>query len=171
MSFRKGITPVIATVLLLGITVAIGLTLYTQAQNILSGGGDTGQLDQVRNTEMQITPVYSNRTGANEQIVANVRNTGSVAINTSEFTMYFGPPNFQTPIPYDALPSSWTVSSNDNKCLTGGRLINPGESISCETGVSFPGALEKVEIQVKSNNFDKSWGVICQPQTSGARSC
>lgn len=167
---KKGITPVIATVLLLGITITIGLTLLTQAENLLEGSSDTGEIDQVSSTSLSIEPIYSS-SGGTDQIVANIRNTGSVAINGSQFTANYGPPNFDTPVSYDSLPSGWTVSGNDNECMNASQLINPGESISCNTGVKFPDALESVEISVSANNFDRSWSNTCSPSTSSSRSC
>lgn len=167
---RKGITPVIATVLLLGITITIGLTLLTQAENLLEGSSDTGEIDQVSSTSLSIEPIYSS-SGGDDQIVANIRNTGSVAVNGSQFTVNYGPPNFDNPISYGALPSEWKVSGNDNQCMNASQLINPGDSISCKTGVEFPDALESVEISVSANNFDRSWSNTCSPSTSSSRSC
>ncbi|PSH02261.1 MAG: hypothetical protein BRC26_01445, partial [Nanohaloarchaea archaeon QH_8_44_6] len=56
---RKGITPIIATVLLLGITVAIGLTVYTQAQGMI-GNTDTSNIDRLQQTDVSLTPVFDN---------------------------------------------------------------------------------------------------------------
>lgn len=168
---RKGITPVIATVLLLGITITIGLTLLTQAENLLEGSSDTGEIDQVSSTSLSIEPIYANVSNGTEQIVANIRNTGSVAVDGSQFTVNYGPPNFDTPVSYDSLPSGWTVSANDNECMNQSVIINPGASISCNTGVRFPGALQSVEISVSANNFDRSWSNTCSPSTSSSRSC
>lgn len=169
---EKGITPVIATVLLLGITVAIGLTVYTQAQGMIEGGANTEQLDKVQNTKLQLSPVYAESSGSNDQIEVRVTNTGERAVNTSKFSMYFGPPNYPNPIAYGSLPTDWQVGANDNQCMTGGgTVLSAGESTDCKTGVKFPAALEEVEVQVRANNFDYSESTICAVEQSGAQSC
>ncbi|MFB6174553.1 MAG: archaellin/type IV pilin N-terminal domain-containing protein [Candidatus Nanohalobium sp.] len=166
---RKGITPVIATVLLLGITVALGLTVYTQAQGLIGDLGGGGKLKKVQHTSLKLTPVY----GKGNQMKVRVTNTGERAINTSKFSMYFGPPNFPNPVSYTALPDKWTVSANDNQCMTAdaSQVLSKGEHHACLTGVKFPGALEKVEIQVRANNFDYSTSKVCEVKNSGAKSC
>ncbi|MFB6114723.1 MAG: archaellin/type IV pilin N-terminal domain-containing protein [Candidatus Nanohalobium sp.] len=166
---EKGITPVIATVLLLGITVAIGLTVYTQAQGMISGSANTDKINKVQNTELKLSPVYKNTTTG--EIVVRVTNTGGRAINTSKFSMYFGPPNYPNPIARSSLPSTWKVGSS-NGCMTGsGTILSQGENIECNTGVKFPGALQTVEIQVRANNFEYSTSAMCTVQKENAKSC
>lgn len=166
----KGITPVIATVLLLGITVAIGLTVYTQAQGMIAGGADTSKLDKAQDTEMQLTPVYAESSGGDKEIRVRVTNTGDRAINTSEFSMYFGPPDFPNPVARSALPGDWKVGGS-NECLTSGQIVAQGDYIECSTGVKFPGALQSVEVQVRADNFDFSESSICSVESEDAQSC
>lgn len=172
-SSRKGITPVIATVLLLGITVAIGLTVYTQAQGLIEDLGSDGQLQKVQATSLKLSPVFAD----GGQLKIRVSNTGSRAINTSKFTMYFGPPNYPNPIAYSSLPSEWKKKDGSgdplgNNCMTGtGTVLSQGEHTSCLTGVKFPGALETVEVEARANNFDYSAAKTCSVDTSNAKSC
>ncbi|MFB6114724.1 MAG: archaellin/type IV pilin N-terminal domain-containing protein [Candidatus Nanohalobium sp.] len=167
-SERKGITPVIATVLLLGITVAIGLTVYTQAQGLIQDLGGSGKLQKVQATSLKLTPVFA----SGNQIEVRVSNTGERAINTSKFSMYFGPPNYPNPVSYGSLPSKWKTAQNENYCMNGSAgVLSQGEHMNCLTGVKFPGALQKVEIQVRANNFDYSTSKTCSVETANARSC
>ncbi len=166
-SRRKGITPIIATVLLLGITVAIGLTVYTQAQGLIKNAGDTGNFNKLRQTDISLGPVFDN----SGEMELRVSNKGERAINTSKFTVYYGPPSWD-PVSYTTIQSqtSWT-KNGPNNCFTQGKVIQPGNHISCETGVKFPGALQSVEIMVEANNLDYSTSYTCTVQSSGKKSC
>ena len=177
-SSRKGITPIIATVLLLGITVAIGLTVYTQAQGLLEGAGDTSGFDKVRATSIQLSPVYGN----NGEMEMQVTNKGDRAINVSQYEVQYGPPNFN-PVSYSVIQSqasSWAVSDDGNQCFTNNMsnnagmdsdILSTGERATCSTGVKFPGALESVQIDVEANNFDYSTSYECAVDSSSARTC
>ena len=167
-SKRKGITPIIATVLLLGITVAIGLTVYTQAQGLIENAGDTSNLDRVQATDISLSPVF----GSGGEMQLQITNKGDRAINTSDFTIYYGPPNWgpQTWANIDNQASDWTKDTNE--CFTGsGELLDIGERTSCATGIKFPGALEAVEIEVEADDFDYSESYTCEVSSSSTRSC
>jgi flagellin-like protein len=169
-SGRKGITPIIATVLLLGITVAIGLTVYTQAQGLIEGTGGTEKFDKVRSTDIQLSPVFGDG-GAME---LQVSNKGERAINVSKYTIYYGPPNWD-PVSYDTIETQteWNTSGG-NECFTSAmspEVLQPGERTGCTTGVEFPGALEAVEIRVDANTFDYSTSYTCSVDSSSAMSC
>jgi flagellin-like protein len=179
-SGRKGITPIIATVLLLGITVAIGLTVYTQAQGMI-GNTDTSSIDRVQNTDIALTPVYND----GDEMQLQVSNKGDRAINVSKFTVYYGPPNWD-PVTYSTITSqapNWEkdadTSTDGNTCFTdsmsdsslSNSILEPGERASCDTGVKFPGALEAVEIRVEADNFDYSTSSTCSAETESAQSC
>ncbi|MFB6174554.1 MAG: archaellin/type IV pilin N-terminal domain-containing protein [Candidatus Nanohalobium sp.] len=168
---KKGITPVIATVLLLGITVAIGLTVYTQAQGMISGGADTGKLKKAQDTELQLTPVFSKSTGSGgKEIKVRITNTGDRAVNISKFSMMFGPPNFPNPVSYAALPSGWKVGGG-NKCADLTTVLSKGDYEECATGVKFPDTLEKVEIQISADNFKYKESTTCKVTQADAKSC
>ncbi|PSH00741.1 MAG: hypothetical protein BRC30_01970 [Nanohaloarchaea archaeon SW_7_46_7] len=177
MSTRKGITPIIATVLLLGITVAIGLTVYTQAQGLLEGAGDTSNFDRVRATSISLSPVYSDG-----GMQLQVSNKGDRAINVTDYTIYYGPPNYD-PVTWevlDAQTDNW-VAGNGNKCFTSemkddsdqmqNNIIEPGDRATCSTGVAFPGALESVEIKVEADDFNYDTGYTCSVDSSSAKTC
>lgn len=177
-SGRKGITPIIATVLLLGITVAIGLTVYTQAQGLLEGAGDTGQFDKVRATSISLSPVYGN----SGEMELQVTNKGDRAINVSKYEIQYGPPNFD-PVSYSVIETQapdWAASGDGNQCFTSNmsnnagmdsNILSTGDRATCSTGVAFPGALESVQIDVEANNFDYSTDYECNVDSSSARTC
>jgi flagellin-like protein len=168
-SGRKGITPIIATVLLLGITVAIGLTVYTQAQGMI-GNTDTSSIEKVEETDIALTPVYNQ----GDEMQLQVSNKGERAINVSKYTIYYGPPNWD-PVSYDTIETQteWNTSGG-NECFTSAmspEVLQPGERTGCTTGVEFPGALEAVEIRVDANTFDYSTSYTCSVDSSSAMSC
>jgi flagellin-like protein len=169
-SGRKGITPIIATVLLLGITVAIGLTVYTQAQGMI-GNTDTSSIEKVEETDIALTPVYNQ----GDEMQLQVSNKGERAINVSKYTIYYGPPNWE-PVTYSTVESQasdWK-KGDGNACFTSEmskEILEPGERASCDTGVKFPGALEAVEIRVDANSFDYSVSETCSAETESAQSC
>ena len=179
MSTRKGITPIIATVLLLGITVAIGLTVYTQAQGMI-GNTDTSNIDRVQETDISLTPVFND----GDEMQLQVSNKGDRAINVSDFTIYYGPPNFD-PVSYSVLDTQadeeWVVGSDGNQCFTSNMsagadsmdndILEQGERASCATGVKFPGALESVEIRVEADDFDYDQSTMCSVESEDANSC
>jgi len=175
---RKGITPIIATVLLLGITVAIGLTVYTQAQGMI-GNTDTSNINRLQETDVSLTPVFDN----DGEMQVQVSNKGDRAINVSDFTVYYGPPNYD-PVSYSVLEaqaSDWTVGNDGNQCFTSNMssgadsmdndILEQGERASCSTGVKFPGALESVEIRVEADDFEYSQSTLCSVDSEDANSC
>lgn len=119
MKTRKGITPVIAIVLLILITVGAVGVVYTQFQSLV--GNPTEQLreqEKVRNTKMSISGAYRGGGGIN----ITLRNTGSTAINTSDFNVMYVPPNSDSPVSlgaiasnYPSLSPTWTTVINWNR--------------------------------------------------------
>lgn len=172
---RKGITPVIAIVLLLLITVGAVGVVYTQFQSLV--GNPSQQLDQqqkVQNTKLTFASVYNNDTvtnSDNDAINVTIRNTGSVAINmTKQFDISFSPSGSDGYLSHSIYPN--TVGPNECFEIQGGaELVEPGQSYTCNTGIAWPGATETVGIEVSFKTADKSWTYTCTPSTSSALAC
>lgn len=172
---RKGITPVIATVLLLGITFAVGAVLFTQVQGFLEGGEGQSDFQELTNTEMRLSPVYA----AGESLNVTIRNTGKVAFNTSDFEMQFVPPESTSELTYDIIERTDAYPAENSQygefsCFdadTQTEVLNPGDTYTCSTGLKFPDTLQSLGIVVKAKGIDKSWDTTCKPQREGSVSC
>ena len=93
-SKRKGVTPVIAIVLLLTVTIgAVGI-LYTQVGDLLDQGSDTQDISRVQDTEIELGTAYGyiNETEAvstsspydQDTLYITIQNTGKRAIAVNE---------------------------------------------------------------------------------------
>jgi flagellin-like protein len=149
----KGVTPVVATVLLLGITVLLGGMLVTVAQgyfNDLGSGVDT--------TDMAIQSVYEK--SSSDELTLSIANTGDTAFNTSNYRVFI-----------DDIP--FTTDSGANGCFNVGDsdVIDPGDIYNCKLDRQLPGALESIEISIRDKDSERTWEYTCQPKTSSDKSC
>jgi len=175
---RKGITPVIAIVLLLLVTVGEVGVVYTQFQNIAQQG-NTEFDTKARQTEISITSVSENSDGDMKLVITNKQ--GSPSINTSKMLSALYYPDgadSQAAVPYSALPVQNVQNSTNS--LTGttcfgdgqpGTIMDPGDSYSCDTNVEWPSATESVGIRIDVQGGDKSWSKGCAPKTSSSATC
>lgn len=173
MKIRKGITPVIAIVLLLMITVGVVGLVYTQVQNLIGNPGEqVDQQQQVRQTDMSFSSVYDD----SGSVYVTVRNTGDVTWNTSQFEMQFIPGGDGTAVGYAAATggSSSFSSAGTQSCFNADSSptqVDPSGSYTCDTGVEFPGATQTLGLEVEMVNADKTWSYSCSPDTSSAIGC
>lgn len=161
--YRKGITPVIAIVLLLMVTVGAVGVVYTQFQSLV--GDPTEDIDQQQrnqNTDISIVRGKSNNTTGpqNGQVVLEIENTGSVTRNTSSFRM-------------TTQDASLVPGQNGNLCTEddNATIFDPEETIDCHTGIDFPAATNEINFNLDLEGSDKSWSYICRPQTSDTAFC
>lgn len=180
---RKGITPVIAIVLLLLITVGAVGVVYTQFQSLT--GNPSQELEdqkQVQNTEISFSSVYNNDTSQNsdnaDTINITVRNTGSVAFDVAEDMniRYLPDGSSGNGLAYDQFPAEDKITglSESERCFHeqgGDEVVNPSEEYTCSTGIKFPNAGSSVEIQVSLSGAEKSWSYTCSPSTSSSVTC
>ncbi len=75
MKMRKGISPFLATIILVVITLMIGGLLYTQFRNII--------VSQVKNPSMDLTDINVAPNG--ESIILSIKNDGNVPITSRRF--------------------------------------------------------------------------------------
>lgn len=146
----KGVTPVVATVLLIGITFLIGGILVTQVQGFLEGPGSGGpNLD----TSFNIQSIYENSDGNMKVAIAN---SGPNAVNESSYTMYVG----GRPL------------TADDTCFNQDKgTIQSEESWTCDTGESYPGNLDSTEIRIESNQGGRSWSATCEVSSADEDTC
>lgn len=178
---RKGITPVIAIVLMLLITIgAVGL-VATQFRGIITGSDTSEKLssqEKVRNTKISFSSVYNNDTDKNggdaaDTVNITVRNTGSVAVNmSSDLSIQYVPDGSSgSGLPFTTYPDT-TMSETECFDTHGGEeRLDPKDSYTCKTGIKFPEPNENIEIQISMNGADKSWTYTCSSPTSDSVTC
>ncbi|MDY6776931.1 MAG: archaellin/type IV pilin N-terminal domain-containing protein [Candidatus Nanohaloarchaea archaeon] len=81
---RKAITPVVAVVLLLMMTVAAAGAFYVWTQGLI--GGQTGKARQRLSTEMQIMDLSCD--AANDGLDFFISNTGEASVDAAEVRVY-----------------------------------------------------------------------------------
>jgi len=160
---RKGITPVIAIVLLLMVTVGAVGVVYTQFQSLV--GDPTGQIDDQQrnqNTDMAIVRAKSNNTTNPQEgvTILEIQNTGSVTRNTSSFRL--------TTNDASILPGQSGALCTDPSNAS---AINPSETIDCHTGVMFPSATTSITFTWDLTGTEKDWSYECRPRTTNTAFC
>lgn len=178
MSRRKGITPVIAIVLLLLITVGAVGVVYTQFQSLVGNPGErVNQQQEIRNTGMTFQSMYKADDGTGTYYInVTVGNTNSVAWNTSDFRVSYIPEGTASDVSGRALASTpFTYNPDRNECFNEDpepEVVDPGEIYTCMTGVQWPGPTQNIGILIEMSTADKQFGPeTCRPQTSRAVGC
>lgn len=185
MMNRKGITPVIAVVLLLLITVgAVGAAFGLFQQLSDQARGQTEQLSAAQrssNTEVSFTTVYD----ANGFMNATIENTGRRVINmTEELGTFYTTPGSSgrlTPAAFSGGRSFDATSCFDRDELRGSDTSQDGEQtlqllqnevIECNTSVPYPaaGAATEIVVTFRPTSSVKA-RANCNPQTSSSRAC
>ena len=160
---RKGITPVIAIVLLLMVTVGAVGVVYTQFQSLV--GDPTEQIDSQQrnqNTDMNIVRGKSNNTSSPQsgQLILELQNTGSVTRNTTSFRVITDDASL---VPGD----NGNLSSNPENST----LLDPDETMDFYTGIDFPGPTDGVLVTLNLKGSSKEYTLDCRPQTSTTAFC
>ena len=187
---RKGITPVIAIVLLLLVTVGAVGVVYTQFQNIANQGNTNFNTD-ARQTEVAIEGVSLNSTN-NSMSVTWTNQQESIEINqTNSLQMRFIPQDGNSGVLFSQLESGnfdGLTVADDNYPSSGSapgigcfneavydtedeQLVETGETVTCNTNVEFPGPTEEIGVVVAVQGGDKTWTYTCAPQTSDSQTC
>lgn len=191
---RKGITPVIAIVLLLLVTVGAVGVVYTQFQNIANQGNTNFNTD-ARQTEIALEGVSLNPDNNDSMQLTWTNKQSSIEINQSDsLQIRFVPQegesgvlfqqvatgNFNSldvanqsfpyvpPDPLNPSTSCFITASNLDE---DDYLVETGETRTCDTNVKFPGPTEEVDIVVAVQGGDKTWRYTCAPQTSDSQTC
>jgi flagellin-like protein len=125
MQKRKGISPFLATIILVVITLMIGGILYTQFRNII--------VSQVKNPSMDLTD--SNVAPNGETIVLSIKNDGNVPITLSKFVITYGSSmNTFSFTQVGTNPANVTLLS----APSGTSLMNPGDILTAQMTTAFP---------------------------------
>lgn len=119
MKMRKGISPFLATIILVVITLMIGGILYTQFRNII--------VSQVKNPSMDLTDINVAPNG--ESIIMSIKNDGNVPLNISAFEVSYGS-DYNT---FRFSSSNVTVVASPS----GGTLLQPGDILTAQMTTNF----------------------------------
>jgi len=177
---RKGVTPVIAVVLLLLITVgAVGM-VYTQIGDLLEGQADTSFLES---TDVDMNVIVRNTTHGDDpgQMQVRFENTGDEEYNLSEAVRLEYSVSGESRLPAaeadfaDGLFNrGLAYEPEEATCLTTEELgsFGPGERSSCNTGVDMPSPGDSVEIHlVETGSGEEVTSRSCSPSTSSSSTC
>ncbi|MFB6209425.1 MAG: type IV pilin N-terminal domain-containing protein [Candidatus Nanohaloarchaea archaeon] len=175
---RKGITPVIAVVLLLLITVGAVASAWSLYQNITSDRGQLENLAERRKAEnTEIATQYVYRSDDN-YINVSLRNNGGEAVNLSkDVDLFVSPPSTSEYLSSNLLKSNFDIGNPDKSSCFGGEgrvLITSGSNrnLQCNTSIEFPNAGESVRFRLKYSNVQGySWEFRCVPSYSGSIRC
>jgi len=148
---RKGITPVIAIVLLLLITVGAVGVVYTQFQGLVEGNDAEEQLNQqqrIQQSSYSITAVTqtTGSSSGNDIYRVRIRNTGDETLDLSSLGTVLVGEDGNSPQSIQAVAQN----SGDIDCDLGS--LSPGNGVNCDTGVQWGNANDgqptSVEFQV-----------------------
>jgi flagellin-like protein len=122
MKTRKGISPFLATIILVVITLTIGGLLYTQFQQLV--------VSQVRNPSMDLTDINVAPNG--ESIILSIKNDGNVPITLSEFTV-----DYNTSLNTFRFAGSTGANVTVLSSPSGGTTLQPGDILTAQMTTNF----------------------------------
>jgi hypothetical protein len=169
----KGITPVIAIVLLLLVTIGAVGAVYGQFQDILAQGNtDAEFLDEV---PVKINVVTRHEGNSPNTMNVTIENTGEKSINLSKNARL----QYQIPgeeslraVPAGAGFEGFEYDETLNTCF-GDELFGPGELMTCGTGFSMPSPDEEITVQLVKEGTENSAidSYTCSPSTGDSATC
>lgn len=173
---RKGITPVIAIVLLLLVTVGAVGVVYTQFQGLVQDP-DTGFLEEVEIDFQTVTRNSTNPTGGSMAI--RIQNQGEQEYNLTEVArMEYSVPGEQR-LEKDVATSSFDqiTDSGTHECFTNDatpdiQSFSPGTTATCDTGVSMVDPDDEITLHiVEQESGEEIVSYTCSPSTSSSATC
>lgn len=121
MKKRKGISPFLATIILVVITLTIGGLLYTQFQQLV--------VSQVRNPSLDLTNINVAPNG--ENIIVTLKNDGNVAITLKEFTVSYN--DTVNTFKFAPAGANLTLLSSPS----GTDTLQPGDTLTAQMNTNF----------------------------------
>lgn len=173
----KGITPVIAIVLLLLVTVGAVGVVYTQFQSLIGDGPDTSFLD-AQSVNLDFRTLTRDTSGGTDRIELNLINNDDqdFTFNQSEdasgtaVELQYSSAGEQKVDPDIYGDLSYDDATND--CVTAAGTISPGDEPTCNTGMEMPSSGNSVTVHlVLSSSGDDIATYTCEPSTSDSNTC
>jgi|GEM_PF-537253 len=185
MTYRKGVTPVIAVVLLLLLTIGLVGVLWTQAEDLMDIGGEAAFLEDV---DIEINTVLRSdeHPGEEETMELRLENTGDSEYNLSDIArIEYSIPGESSLEPEDADAGFNEVSyiGQDDLDDSDAYCMDPeSENMSsfgpddgtqtCDTAVEVPSPDESVTVElVEDGSGDTITSYTCSPSTSDSPTC
>lgn len=152
MDFHKGITPVIAIVFLMAITIgAVGM-FYEQLSGVMDAADPTKELKkQQRSQQSSYSIIGVRKNPSTDEIEVTIKNTGDSKFDLSKWATVKIGVNDQKP---QALA---TLGGTPDECYNSLGTLAPGDTANCPTGVPWPsanGGREKFQLLLKGVNKD-----------------
>lgn len=176
---RKGITPVIAVVLLLLITVGAVASAWGLYQQITSNQQQVDQLNArqaAANTEISADTVYASDESSS-YVMTTLRNTGSEPVNlSSDVELRIAPgadSDYYGPDLYDRGGVNANLANSNCFSASGGdNVLGTGNTLDCNTTVPYPDAGETYNFRLTYQNVDGyNWDFSCSPSSSDDIRC
>jgi len=136
---RRGISPLLATVILIAITVAAGLTIYHMFFSTVGVAGST--------LSIQVVSIDLIKTGNTILVSASIKNTGSKPISSLTVTIHG-----------DSGTATITLSNIDPGETASNTVVNPS-GFSVTVGKSYP--VKITATATDGSMLDKSMSVVC----------
>jgi|APFre7841882654_1041346.scaffolds.fasta_scaffold27185_3 flagellin-like protein len=135
---RRGISPLIATIILISITIAAGLTVYALVSNMV--GTMSATLD------IQIQSIDIVKAGSNTLIAATIKNSGNIQITTCIVT-----------VTGDSGTATLTLGSIGPGKAASASLSNPS-GLSITVGNAYP---VSISVTATGSSLTKALTAIC----------
>jgi len=175
---RKGITPVIAVVLLLLITVGAVASAWGLYQQITSNTGavdDLNQIQRAQSTNIRIESVYKD----NGYINASLRNNGGEPVNlTRDVELLVAPTSGSNYLSPTLLQTEYSTMGDprDSGCFGGEGevLTTEGDTrqLQCNTSIKFPNAGDTVRFRLSYRDVENTnWDFRCSPNSASSIRC
>lgn len=161
---RKGITPVIGAVLLIGITVAASVsafTFLTDIQNTLKDNSEQKIENEREDLQKRLNIQYVyNDTNEHGQTLLSVRNTGEVAItpkqNGNKILSLFG----------DGRPVDWGFEDGSKRSKDTISL-DPKRTVTINASIEYPDSNNQLLLELTGDQVSDTY--VCEH--SGSKSC
>lgn len=168
MISRKGVTPIVATVLLITISIAAAASAYTfirnaQQETIEGFESDLNKEQRERKSDINAEYIYN---GTNGHIIMNIRNTGSISIpvrddnGVKQFSLYVNGAPHETSNQgrgWNFVPEGSSID-----------VLDPSEILTLNTTVPFPERSESTSLKLVGP-YEVSDSHVCY--NSGSPSC
>lgn len=143
MNSKKGVTPVVAEVVLMGIAVSAAISAGTFLQGALDNVENSAedQIDKEERVESTSIGIDYGTKGVNGFLIVDVRNTGSYPLSVEEdnqknWNMYL-----------NDVPADWKFNSSRLQGETEFTL-NPQSTVAINTTSNFPSSGDLTEVEI-----------------------
>lgn len=172
---QKGITPVIAIVLLLLVTVGAVGVVYTQFQDLVEDDVGADFLEEIDDVQVQSVT----RGDPDESMILRLQNQGENQYNLTEVARTeFSVPGESRQERETAMNIFDEISDvGTHECFTNDasdeiQEFGPGDTATCDTGVSMVDPNDEVTIHlIESESGDEFDSYTCSPSTSTSSTC